>query len=102
MTDKNGSPSAFDNWNVLVVYMASGNAIAQSCGSYVKGKRWTKCRQIIRINRSGIHHVPVIQKKIVNPFKKGVISINKDKFSACNIKVEPANVVMATAPILIQ
>src|SRR5690625_1135734 len=102
MTDKNGNCKALDNWKVPVVYIASGKAIAHNCGSYVNGNRCTTCRQIIKINNNGIHHVPVIQKNKVKPFKNGVISINNDNCSACKINVEPANVVIATAPMLIQ
>ena len=51
---------------------------------------------------SGIHQLPMAQKKSVKPFKKGSISWINDQFCAFSIKVEPARVEMATAPMLIQ
>ena len=51
---------------------------------------------------SGIHQVPIDQKNSVNPFRKGSVFWINDQFCAFNIKLEPANVVIATAPILIQ
>ena len=56
----------------------------------------------MRINNNGIHHVPVIQKNKVNPFRNGVISASMDNDFECSINVDPASVVMATAPIFIQ
>ena len=51
---------------------------------------------------SGIHQVPIAQKKSVNPFKNGSIAVRKSTFWAFKISVDPASVDMATAPMLIQ
>ncbi len=50
----------------------------------------------------GIHHVPAAQKNNVNPFIKGIMLTMKEILCPSMIKVAPASVVIAVAPILIQ
>ena len=52
---------------------------------------------------SGIHHVPNDQKNSVNPFVNPIRSVNAPPtFGIFKQRIEPASVVIATAPILIQ
>ncbi len=50
----------------------------------------------------GIHHVAVAQKKSVKPFRNGSRSASSGDSGAAAIKVAPASVEIATAPMLIQ
>src|SRR5215467_1916461 len=50
----------------------------------------------------GIHQVPVAQKKIVKPLRKGSSVSRNHASGAFSIKSEPASVEMAIAPMLIQ
>src|SRR5699024_12235978 len=88
---KKDSSKASASCHVLVIYIASGKAIPQYCGSYVSGKRCTTCFQINKINNNGIHHVPVTQKKVVKPFKKGEIYKIRPNSIRSKIRIAPAN-----------
>src|SRR5262245_27689046 len=50
----------------------------------------------------GFHQVPVAQKKIVKPLRKGSSVSRNHASGAFSIKSEPASVEMAIAPMLIQ
>src|SRR5215510_3081872 len=102
MTSKGAKFRAFDSWNVQTVYMPNGKTMPQYCGSYFSGKRLYTCLQKPRISSNGIHHVPPAQKKIVNPLRNGTTSFNSGHVGAAIINRAPANVVIATAPMLIQ
>src|SRR5690554_881436 len=54
------------------------------------------------MTNNGIHQVPIAQKNSVNPLRNGRIPGRNTERSALSIKVAPAKVVIATAPILIQ
>jgi len=51
---------------------------------------------------SGIHQVAAAQKNKVKPFRNGIRSRMKLQLPPCRMSVDPASVVIATAPILIQ
>ncbi len=53
-------------------------------------------------NNSGIHHVAIAQKKIVNPRMNGNSNLSSGDSGLFVTSIPPARVVMATAPMLIQ
>ncbi len=99
---RKGNPMAFDKFTVQTVYMPRGNIIPQYWELYFNGIFFMMCRQIPKINISGIHQVPMAQNNKVNPLRKGSNSVKNCHLAARSNRVEPAKTVIASAPMFIQ
>ncbi len=99
----NGIPIACESLNVQAVYIPNGKTMPQSSGVYLNCCLRTTNFQIPKIIKSGIHHVPNDQKNSVNPFANVKISVKGPPILGMVKHImEPARVVIAIAPMLIQ
>src|SRR5262245_238505 len=88
--------------NVATVYIPRGNTRDQYCGTEQIGTRCSTQRQKPRRSTTGNHPVAMAQKRNVSPRTKGESSRRNGQRSAESSRREPASVVMARAPMLIQ
>ena len=91
---------ASDNRRLASAYIPSGNTRLQNIGVYASDARRTPCFHMPNNNSSGIHHVAQAHITSVTPSMNGRIEFRKGMLLLVRIRVDPALVAIAAAPMI--